>query len=364
MIVPSGPAVTFARRKKIIFALVAMTLSCVVMIGLLLVADLIVHHRAERSAGLNRWGYRGPVVGGKADDEKRVVMLGGSTIFGYGVSWHESVPAQVQDRIRSQHPQRTVSVVNLGFNNEGSYSYAPTLEDYDYLDYDVVVLYEGYNDLAGDAEPNVGVFRRRSAVFRLTGYMPILPLYLEEKAMQIRYGGDLAGAYAAGAAQPTVFRPNLAQRTAAAVLESAVAASASLDRQIGRWQENDRARPVTTSALGCRTPWINYCENVHRAVTRIVGAGKSVLLVGQPLLTNEQRPRQIEQQTELRGLLARQFGGDPRVRYLDLGDAVNLDDTTIAYDGMHLTAAGNAIIAGRLSGPLSAILALVPADRP
>jgi lysophospholipase L1-like esterase len=348
-----------SRRKKIAFAMVTVVLAASLFAVLLLAADLVLHYRAERSAGLNRWGYRGPVVGAKQRDETRLVLLGGSTVFGYGVSWDEAIPAQLERKLRARFPHRRVTVVNLGFNNEASYSFLPTLEDYEYLDYDAVVLYEGYNDAAGDAEPNTAVFRRRSSVFRLTGYMPILPLYLQEKAMLIRHGGDLSRAYAAGRGeQPTVFRPNLAERTSAAVLEGAAAVSASLGRQLGRWQEEDKARPVATSTLGCRSPWMNYCENVHRAVTSILNDGKSVLVVGQPQVINEHRQRLIEQQAEMSGMLQRRFAGNSRVRYLDLGGALNLADTAMAYDGMHLTAAGNEIIAERLVEPVSAIAGL------
>ena len=351
-------AAMLSRRKKIVFALVTLVMSFGVMVALLLVADLILHHRAERSAGLNRWGYRGPVIGGKQRDETRIVMLGGSTMFGYGVSWDEAIPVQVERKLRARYPDRRISVVNLAFNNEGSYSFKPTLEDYDYLEYDAVVLYEGYNDSAGDVQPNTAVFRRRSAVFRLTGYMPILPLYLQEKAMLIRHGGDLSGAYAVGRGErPTVFQPNLAQRTSAAILESAAAVSESLGRQIGRWHEEEKARPVETSAVGCSTPWINYCENVYRAVTMIINAGKSVVVVGQPRI-NEARKVLDGQQAELSRMLQQQFGGNSHVRYIDLGDVINLDDTTMAYDGMHLTAAGNAIIADRLLEPLAAVAGL------
>ena len=50
------------RKKKIVFALIAMTISFAGVIMLLFAADLVLHYRAERSAGLNRYGYRGPVV--------------------------------------------------------------------------------------------------------------------------------------------------------------------------------------------------------------------------------------------------------------------------------------------------------------
>ncbi len=38
----------------------------------------------------------------------------------------------------------------------------------------------------------------------------------------------------------------------------------------------------------------------------------------------------------------------PRVQYLNHGRSISLKDRTLAYDGMHLTRAGNEIIAGHL----------------
>jgi hypothetical protein len=63
-------------------------------------------------------------------------------------------------------------VINLGFNNEGAFAFLPTLQDFRYLDYDIVCLYEGYNDLPGDEGPNTAVFRHESPIFRLTGLFP------------------------------------------------------------------------------------------------------------------------------------------------------------------------------------------------
>lgn len=341
------------RRKKLAFALIAAALSAVGAVILLLAADLVLHARAERSAGLNRWGYRGPVVGRKQPGESRIVVVGGSTVFGYGVAWDESVPALLEQKLRARHPERPVSVINLGFNNEASHAFEPTLRDYDYLDYDVVVLYEGYNDMAGDAQPNRSVFRRDSAVFRLTGYMPILPLYLQEKAMSLRYGGDLSAAYAATRDEsPTVFRPNLAERTSAAVLEGAAAVGESLSRQVGRLAEDDKARPVVTGTLGCRSPWVTYCENVYRSVTMCLEAGRGVLVVGQPAMRNEHAERHAEQQAQVSAMLQRHFGGNARVRYISLADAIDLRDPAIAYDTMHLTRPGNETIAERLVEPI------------
>ena len=119
------------RRRKLVFALVAMTLSLTLTCAAVLAADLYAHHRAANSAGLNRWGYRGPVVGRKADGEARIVMIGGSTVFGYGGPWHEAAPAFLEHGTRgAPGPAAAISVVNLGYNNEGAFAALPTLEDY------------------------------------------------------------------------------------------------------------------------------------------------------------------------------------------------------------------------------------------
>src|SRR5438874_525530 len=78
-----------------------------------------------------------------------------------------------------------------------------------------VVSYSGANDLP---TPNLTVYRHTSPIFRLFGYMPILPLVLREKSMVIMYGGNLEAAYLG---EKTVFRPNLAKRTTASAMAAA-----------------------------------------------------------------------------------------------------------------------------------------------
>jgi hypothetical protein len=345
-----------SRRKKIVFALITMALSAVAALLVLLVADLIVHQRAERSAGLNRWGYRGPVAPAKSAGELRAVMLGGSTVFGYGVSWDQSIPANLERVLDAARP---FSVINLGFNNEGAYSFVPTLRDFDYLDYDIVVLYEGYNDLPGDEKPNTSVFRRDSAVFRLTGYFPILPMYLDEKAMMIRYGGDLEGAYAAtrGTAPATVFRPNIAQRTSAAALDTVAQVTKSLGAQLGRLSTIEAPAYARVSTIGCSFPWVNYCDSIHAAVREALSRGRRVTVVGQPRMSTPVTAVHARQQNMVAEMIRREFANEPRVAYVDLGDAVDLTDTNLSFDTMHLNADGNRRIAEALAPHILALAA-------
>src|SRR6266487_351877 len=160
-----------SRRRRWTFMALALVLSIVVPLAVLLGADAFLHSRFQRTGGVNIWGYRGHIVHRKQPGERRVVMLGGSAAFGYGVSWMEAIPSRLESKFRSGGER--VSVVNLAYNNEGAYSFRFTLADYLYLDYDLAILYEGYNDVMGDPRgPNLSVFRHDSPVFRVTGYLP------------------------------------------------------------------------------------------------------------------------------------------------------------------------------------------------
>ena len=348
---------TLSRRRKIVFALVAMTLSFVVMIGLLLAADLIVHHRAERSAGLNWRGYRGPVIPRKQPGELRVVMVGGSTVFGYGVAWTESIPAYLESKL-AERLQRPVRVVNLGFNNEGAHAFLPNLEDFSYLDYDVAVLYEGYNDLPGDAGPNRNVYRRQSAIYRAFGYYPILPLYLEEKARTLQFG-DLNAAYdelgGTGAQKPqVVFRPGLADRTSAAALQAISAMTRALDGQLAR----DGVVPPpaikeSESALGCTDPYVTFCESVAAAVRHGLGRGHGMVVAAQPRAIGDvSGPRHQHQREMLASMVQREFGREARVVWADCSTAVDLASVDVTFDGMHLKPDANAMVAAALVEPV------------
>jgi lysophospholipase L1-like esterase len=341
------------RRKRVVFALSAAVLSVFVSAVGLLAADLYLHRRYERSAGLNVWGYRGPTVGRKLAGEQRIVYLGGSTAFGYGVQWNEAIPAQLEKRLNEKQAARSrhISVVNLAYNNQGAYSFKFTLDDYAYLNYDVVCLYEGYNDLAGDDQPNLSVFRHDSPVFAWTGYLPIFPLIFSEKAAALRRGGE-----AGTVDRKTVFGPSLADRAMAGALETTVSASRLLEEQFGHRSDGGAQPAIDGAPDGCEHPWSHYCRSVFEAVDRTIGRGASAVVITQPYLTGSVGERHRAQQQAMSSALLRRYPNNPRVQYVNLGAAVNLDDSSLAFDGMHLTAPGNGFIADRLVDPLLSIL--------
>jgi hypothetical protein len=62
-------------------------------------------------------------------------------------------------------------------------------------------------------------------------------------------------------------------------------------------------------------------------------------------------------------MLERRFGGDLRVRYANLGDAIDLTDPALSYDRMHLTPPGNTRIAAVLVQPVLEMAAARAAER-
>ena len=95
------------RRRYAALAFAAATpalLTLMFVVGI----DLYLHHRFADSGGFNIRGYRGPVAAAKQPGERRLVMLGGSVTFGYGVRANETIPYYLQQQLNSAEPSRYI----------------------------------------------------------------------------------------------------------------------------------------------------------------------------------------------------------------------------------------------------------------
>lgn len=355
---PEPKPLGLSGRRRALYAASAFVLVLVLACLAVLSVDVYLHRRVQDQAGVNIWGYRGDVVGNKLPGETRLAMFGGSTAFGYGLPADESIPVFLERRLQTAigGEDWRISVVNLGAPGEGAYGFLFNLIDYAYLDYDIVVLYEGYNDLGVEgvpegvphrASPNYLLWRRQSPVFRLVGYYPIFPLVFREKAMAILYDGDLDAAYGG---EQVVFRPGLGDRATAQALATAAGIGQALERQLGGL--SDVPPPAPSVDEGCRTRWKQYCGAVRDAVRWSLEHDKRVLVVTQPYVSDAH----IEQQADLAAMLRARFGGDARVSYVNLGRSVDLRDRSVAYDGLHLVADANDRIAAALVEPVKDLL--------
>ena len=318
------------RKKRLIFKVVSVLISTFVCVSVLVGMDLYLHYKH----GINLRGYRGPSVGRKQAGEKRVAILGGSTTWGFGLKAGQDFPAQLQ-RVLAERPdvshQAPVNVLNLGFNNEGAYSFKFTLKDYAYLEPDVVVLYSGYNDVKNIE--NKIIFRHRSPVFLWTGFLPLLPSLTIDKLTV--WKRELSGSD-----ERTIFEPPDVKT---------IKNGDELRKQVGSLTQKDTTKDATTATCA---EWQFYCEQISETVSVALKEGKRVLVVTEPYISNEH----VAQQAAIANMLSVRFAGNPNVHYLNLGIAVDLRDTSLCWDGMHLTEEGNRRVAAALVQPVRDLL--------
>jgi hypothetical protein len=343
-----------ATRRRIGFALGAIVLGTTLATSLVLVIDLWLHARYARWLGYNSRGYRGAVVGAKRPGEYRIVLLGGSVAYGYSVSPAETISTFLERDLRTRSSSDRFTIINLAYNNEGAYSFVYTLTDYEYLHYDLAILFEGYNDLT-DYPPNTSIFRHQSPVFQATGYLPIFPLIFREKAAALLHG-DTGAMYRLYRGDKTVFRPAWTHRTAAAVLNGSVDIEEALERQFSGASPPAPPSDNAGNSTGCATV-PSYCQSIAKAVDKARATGRQVLVATQPYLLGGVRARHVLQQEEMAAMLVRRYRTDRNVRYVNLGDTLDLSDERVSGDRMHPTAEGNARIAAAFVEPVATMAA-------
>lgn len=336
-------------RRRMAFALIAVAHAVMIPIIAITGVDLWLHARYANWLGYNVRGYRGPLAGSKQPDEFRVVLLGGSVAYGYAVAPSDTISVFLQRDLQARNPSGRFTVVNLAYNNEGAYSFVYTLKDYASLRYDLAILFEGYNDLR-DEPPNTSVFRHQSAVFQATGYLPIFPLVFREKAAALLHG-DTASLYPLYRGDKTIFRPPWIRRTSAAVLRGSADIGEALEREFSGFSPHTSAAEDVSKSTGCaHVPF--YCQSIAKAVDLVRANGRQVLVATQPYMLGSTRARHVLQQEEMAAMLVRRYRNDVNVRYVNLGDVLDLSDERLSGDRMHPTAEGNARIATTLAEPV------------
>jgi hypothetical protein len=311
--ITDGQNVAVAPRTVIVLriALVAFSVgACLAAAGLF---EVFASGRVRQTAW-NVRGYRGRVLGKKGANEVRVFAIGGSTTYGYTVNVDETYPAHLERILNERLAPRglTASVANLGHLSDSSICYEPTYRDYRYLDADIVILYEGYNDVSGATRRTErDCYQQGSLIFRWTGFFPITPTYLRERWYKLRYGSITKGYEVARSRELAARGP---------------------------------APPGTTVS-----PYDNYERNVLSFVRARLGEGKGVVFASQPYLGN---PAHLAQQTRIREALA-PFMSHQRFRYRDFLHLFGGKwDAAWFNELMWLNSGGNKVLAEKLSEPV------------
>lgn len=97
---------------------------------------------------INSFGFRGPEITiEKPEDTFRIIMIGGSTLFGHGASSDKNtIPGQIQEKFENEG-YANVEVINAGINS--LYSFTETYHVKNSLlkfQPDIIINYGGWND--------------------------------------------------------------------------------------------------------------------------------------------------------------------------------------------------------------------------
>ncbi len=302
--------------RRALLVLVAVALSVAAAAGLEAYALTRV-----RQTAWNFRGYRGRVLPRKAHGEMRVFAIGGSTTYGYTVERDDTYPAQLDTLLNQRlggHPP--VSVANLGHLSDSSVCYEPTYRDYKYLNADIVILYEGYNDVGAPSKrAERDCYQQGSVIFRWTGFFPITPIYLRERYFKFRYGSITAGYEAYRAVQK---------------------------EDVARAEAGAASAPVPLPPIDA---YANYERNVLTFVGKRLQEGKAVIFASQPYIGNLGH---MDQQNRIRVAL-QPFMDNPRFRYRDFRYIFDGKwDKAWFNELMWLNPRGNKVLAEKMSDPV------------
>ncbi len=104
---------------------------------------------------INQYSLRGDdFTFEKSDDVYRIIMIGGSTIFGVGSTSNEStIPGYLQKNLNEFSLPYSIQVINAGYPGANSHSESKFVKDI-LLQFqpDMIVVYDGWNELQQPAE--------------------------------------------------------------------------------------------------------------------------------------------------------------------------------------------------------------------
>ncbi len=102
------------------------------------------------SVNINSFGVRGDEFNLKKEsDVYRIVMLGGSTMYGvYATSDLSTIPSYLEKKIQKENPDFKIEIINAGVNGSDSFDEISFLTDRLLkLEPDMIFVYDGGNDL-------------------------------------------------------------------------------------------------------------------------------------------------------------------------------------------------------------------------
>ena len=144
---------------------------------------------------INSFGFRGVEISKeKPENVYRIIMLGGSTLFGYGASSDETtIPGFLQKKFETTDSDFKVEVINAG--SSGAYSKTETLYvKHKLLDFDpdLIIVYDGWNDSRIPYTSHIGERGLAGQLYDSVNHLQSVLPYYKTPIVIREIGGKLA----------------------------------------------------------------------------------------------------------------------------------------------------------------------------
>lgn len=262
-------------------------------------------------AGYNYKGYRGEIKGLKKNDFKRIITLGGSTTFGYGTTYQESWPYLLEQLFEKK--KYKIDIVNLGLQSNTIRGILLDLNHYDYLDFDIAIIYSGYNDCHYKGLSEV-LTRHENFFFKNFGYLPIIQTYLVEKTILL-LGKNINEFYASGK-------------------KSFIMCDDQSIKNISDEDINKFKNKINN----------NYLKHFRKVIEKLISKNKIVIVMHQPLMNTTGGKLQKIQKDQLKKMLSQY----EIVKQVDTNNLLDVSNKDLFFDNQHLKYKGNLIISNLL----------------
>lgn len=318
--------------KYLIFISIFIFISLVIAIVSLLTIDLYVHHKLEKQQGYNYRGYRGRVLSAKEKDEYRIACFGGSIVYGYYINNEDTWPYLLEKEFEKEKAK--ISVANLGFNGQGIYGIYHDITYYDYLDYDLAIIYNAGIDQDPSNMP-LANGRGGDYIFEKFGYKLILPIYLYEKSLILKYGiKNLEKVYSGNGDEKQASKDNPIKFQLGASLNQMREVYLAINKKFASFEE--QAAQMNKKNL---KPYEQYIEYLIKTFDRLLQKNKKIIYI----CGLDKGMADSLQQKLVRKLINERYLN--KVKYIDLSPIIDIKNKSFAFDGMHLSREGNEIIA-------------------
>tara|TARA_Y100001936_G_C16082077_1_gene678647 strand:- start:2403 stop:3554 length:1152 start_codon:yes stop_codon:yes gene_type:complete len=104
--------------------------------------------QSSTTLNINSWGFRGQNIElEKSNDEFRIFVIGGSTVFGTGVFDDETIPALIEKNFLEFDLNKDIVVVNAGVSGTNSFDEVKYIKEKIFtFEPDFLIIYDGWND--------------------------------------------------------------------------------------------------------------------------------------------------------------------------------------------------------------------------